>query len=101
MPARFVVRDGTDLKPEELATFPVPLATAVRSVKVVGEVQAGDKVLVQSGASSSGSLQIQVAKALGAEVATTVRDDAKGEYARTLGADLVINTRKEDFVEGV
>ena len=101
VPARFVVRDGTDLKPEELATFPVPLATAVRSVKVVGEVQAGDKVLVQSGASSSGSLQIQVAKALGAEVATTVRDDAKGEYARTLGADLVINTRKEDFVEGV
>ena len=101
VPARFVVRDETDLKPEELATFPVPLATAVRSVKVVGEVQAGDKVLVQSGASSSGSLQIQVAKALGAEVATTVRDDAKGEYARTLGADLVINTRKEDFVEGV
>ncbi len=40
-----------------------------------------------------------MAKALGAEVAATVRDDAKGEYAKSLGADLVINTREEDFVE--
>ncbi len=34
-------------------------------------------------------------------VATTVRGNAKGEYAKSLGADLVINTRKEDFVERV
>jgi NADPH:quinone reductase-like Zn-dependent oxidoreductase len=34
-------------------------------------------------------------------VATTVRDEAKGEYAKSMGADLVINTRKEDFVERV
>ncbi len=101
VPARWVLKDNTGLKPEEVATLPVPLATAVRSVKGVGEVQAGDKVLVHSGASGSGSLQIQVAKALGAEVATTVRDDAKGEYAKTLGADLVINTRKDGFVERV
>jgi NADPH:quinone reductase-like Zn-dependent oxidoreductase len=65
---------------------------------VVGAVKAGDKVLVHSGASGSGSMQIQVAKALGAKVATTVRDDAKGEFAKKIGADLVINTRKEDFV---
>jgi NADPH:quinone reductase-like Zn-dependent oxidoreductase len=101
VPARFVLKDDTGLKPEEVATLPVPLATAVRALKVVGEVEAGHKVLVHSGASGSGSLQIQVAKALGAEVATTVRDDAKGKYAKGLGADLVINTRKEDFVERV
>ncbi|MDA2927243.1 zinc-binding dehydrogenase [Acidobacteria bacterium AH-259-G07] len=101
VPARFVLKDDTGLKPEELATLPVPLATGVRCAKAVGEVQAGNKVLVHSGASGSGSLQIQVAKALGAEVATTVRDDAKGEYAKSLGADLVINTRKDDFVEQV
>ena len=101
VPARFVLKDGTGLKPEEVATLPVPLATAVRALKVVGEVGAGYKVLIHSGASGSGSLQIQVAKALGAEVATTVRDDAKGKYAKGLGADLVINTRKEEFVERV
>ena len=34
-------------------------------------------------------------------MATTVRSDAKGEFAQTIGADLVINSRKEDFVERV
>ena len=101
VPACWVVKDSTGLKPEEVATLPVPLATAVRSVKVIGEVKAGDKVLIHSGASSSGSQQIQVAKALGADVSTTVRDDHKGEYAKSLGADLVINTRQKDFVKVV
>jgi len=101
IPAQWVIKDETGLKPEEVATLPVPLGAAVRSVKGVGEVTAGDKVLVHSGASASGSMQIQVAKALGAEVATTVRNDAKGEHAQALGADLVINTKKEDFVEPV
>ncbi len=98
IPARWVVKDDTGLKPEEVATLPVVLGTSVRAVKEVGEVNAGDKVLVHSGASGSGSMQIQVAKALGAKIATTVRDEAKGNFAKKLGADLVINTRKEDFV---
>ncbi len=101
VPAKWLVKDHSGLKPEEVATFPVPLATAVRALKVIGEVKAGDKVLIHSGASSSGSIQIQVAKALGAEVATTVREDDKGKYAKSMGADLVINTRKEDFVQAV
>lgn len=46
-------------------------------------------------------MHIQVAKALGAKVAATVRDDVKGEYVQSLGADLVINTRKEDVVAQV
>jgi len=101
VPARYLLKDETGLKPEEVATLPVVLATAVRAVKEVGGVKAGDKVLVQAGASGSGSMQIQVARALGAEVATTVRSDAKGEYAKALGADLVINTRSEDIVERI
>ncbi len=101
MPARWVLKDRSGLKPEELATLPMVLFTAVRAVKVVGEVKAGDRVLVTAGASGTGSMAIQVAKALGAEVATTIRDDAKGEYAKSLGADLVINTGDEDFVERV
>ena len=68
---------------------------------MVGGVKAGDKVLITAGASGTGSMAIQVAKALGAAAAATVRDDAKGEYTKSLGADLVINTRKEDFVERV
>ena len=101
VPAYAIIKDETGLKPEEVATLPVALATAVHSLKGIGEVKAGDKVLIHSGASGSGSMQIQVAKVLGADVATTVRSDAKGEFAKTLGADLVINTNKEDFVERV
>ena len=101
VPARYLLKDDTGLKPEEVATLPVVLATAVRAVKEIGDVKAGNKVLVQAGASGSGSMQIQVAKELGAEVATTVRDDVKGEYAKAVGADLVINTRREDFVERI
>ena len=101
VPARWVIKDDTQLPPEELATLPVVLATSVHALRGVGELKAGDKVLIHAGGSGSGSMLIQVAKALGAQVATTVRDDAKGEFARSLGAELVINTRKEDFVERV
>jgi NADPH:quinone reductase-like Zn-dependent oxidoreductase len=101
VPARAVVKDETGLSPEKVATLPVVLATAVHAVKGVGGVKAGDKVLIHAGASGSGSMQIQVAKALGAEVATTVRDDAKGEFAEQAGADLVINTRQDDLIERV
>ncbi|MCH7711944.1 MAG: zinc-binding dehydrogenase, partial [Proteobacteria bacterium] len=101
VPARAVVKDETGLAPEEIATLPVVLATAVHSVKGIGGVKAGDKVLVHAGASGSGSMLIQVAKALGAHVATTIRNDAKANFTKEAGADLVINTREEDFVERV
>ena len=101
VPARAVVKDETGLGAEEVATLPVVLATAVHAVKGIGGVKAGDKVLVHAGASGSGSMLIQVAKALGAEVATTIRNDAKAKFAREAGADLVINARTEDVVERV
>ena len=101
VPARAVVKDETGLGAEEVATLPVVLATAVHAVKGIGGVKAGDKVLVHAGASGSGSMLIQVAKALGAEVATTIRNDAKANFAREAGADLVINARTEDVVERV
>jgi NADPH2:quinone reductase len=99
MPARWVLKDDSGLQPEEVATLPMVMFTSVRAVKVVGQVKPGDKVLIHAGASGTGSMMIQVAKALGAEVATTVRDEAKGQFAKGLGADLVINSRQEDFVE--
>lgn len=101
VPARWVLPDTTGLPPEEVATLPVVLGTSVRAVKTVGEVQPGDSVLVTAGASGSGNMHIQVAKALGARVAATVRDDVKGAFVKSQGADLVVNTRKEDIVEHV
>lgn len=101
VPARYLLKDDTGLPFEQVATLPVALATSVRALKDVGGVKSGNKVLVHAGASGSGSMLIQVAKALGAEVATTVRSDTKGELAKSVGADLIINTRQDDFVAKV
>lgn len=67
VPARWAVRDETGLSPAEVATLPVVLGTSVRAVKQVGEVKAGDSVLVTAGVSGSGNMHIQVAKALAPE----------------------------------
>ena len=67
VPARWVIRDETDLAAEDLATMPLVLVTAVHAVKTLGGVGPGSRVLVQAGASGSGSMAIQVAKALGAQ----------------------------------
>lgn len=101
VPARWVLKDTTRLTPEEVATLPMVLVTAVRAVRTVGQVTAGDHVLVHAGASGTGSMNIQIAKALGARVATTVDSDDKGRLAASLGADLVIDVTTQDFVAAV
>lgn len=101
VPARFVVGDETGLPAEQSATLPVVLATSVRAVKDVGQVGRGDRVLVHAGASGSGSMQIQVANVLGAQVATTLRGPAKRALVTALGADLVIDTDTTDSVGAV
>lgn len=98
VPAQWLVRDETGLAPELLATLPMVVVTGVRAVKEVGGVKPGDHVLVHAGGSGTGSMNLQIAKALGARVATTVSSEVKAEAARRLGADLVIITGKEDFV---
>ncbi|MCZ6802384.1 MAG: zinc-binding dehydrogenase [Proteobacteria bacterium] len=100
-PVYAVVKDDTGLTSEEVATLPLAVATSTHAVKGIGGVKAGDKVLVHSGSSGSGSMHIQVAKALGAEVATTIRNRAEAEFAKSIGADLIINSVEEDFVAKV
>lgn len=99
--ARWLIPDDTGLPPEELATIPLVLVTAVHAVKTLGQVTTGDRVLVQAGASGSGSMAIQVAKALGASVITTVSTPAKADLARKMGADEVIFYRQNSVVDAV
>ena len=96
VPARWVLRDDTDLAAEDLATMPLVLVTAVHAVKTLGRVGPGSRVLVQAGASGSGSMAIQVAKALGARVITTVSTDEKAALARRMGADEIVRYRGAD-----
>nr|WP_255429519.1 zinc-binding dehydrogenase [Ramlibacter albus] len=99
VPARWVVKDPTNMDPSEVATLPMVLVTGVRAVRTVGQVKAGNHVLIQAGAAGTSSFSIQLAKSLGAHVATTVDSDEKAELVKRLGADLVIDVRKQDFVK--
>ncbi|ALL68367.1 Quinone oxidoreductase [Paraburkholderia caribensis MBA4] len=96
VPERWVIRDTSGLMPEQAATLPMPLVTGVRAVVAVGGVKSGEWVLVHAGASGTGSISIQVARALGARVAATVRTPEKAEFVRELGAERVFPL-SEDF----
>src|SRR5262249_5130144 len=99
--ARWVLADDTGLPSEQLATIPLVLVTAVHAVKTLGQVRAGHRVLVQAGAAGTGSMAIQVAKALGATVIATVSDAAKAKLARELGADATIDYRAGSVADAV
>ncbi len=97
VPAAWTVKAPDALSSIDLATLPMPLVTAVQAVKKVGAVKAGDRVLIQAGASGTGSFMVQIAKALGAQVAATIRSENKRDFVSDLGADLVVGVDDEDM----
>ncbi|MGY1771438.1 zinc-binding dehydrogenase [Blastococcus sp. SYSU D00813] len=90
------VPDGVDLV--EAAVVPTVWMTAWHALVEVGQVAAGETVLVHAGASGVSTAAIQLAKAAGARVVTTVSSAAKAPYAADLGADLVVDTSTTDLV---
>jgi NADPH:quinone reductase-like Zn-dependent oxidoreductase len=86
---------------EEAAGIGITYATSWNSLVARGGIHQGDTVLVHGAGSGVGTALIQVAKLYHAEIITTVGDDWKIERAKELGADFVINHRKEDFAEAV
>lgn len=81
----------------EAAAIPEAFATSYLNICIEAGMQAGDTVFIQAGASGLGMAAIQMVKALGGKVVTTVGTDEKTEFARGLGADVVINRRTEDI----
>lgn len=80
----------------EAASVPLAGLTALQALTDVAGVTPGQKVLVHAGAGGVGSLAIQIAKALGATVATTT-STRNVELVRSLGADVVIDYTRQDF----
>ncbi|NWL35140.1 NADP-dependent oxidoreductase [Paenarthrobacter nitroguajacolicus] len=83
---------------EEAGSLPLVALTAWQALVERGSVRPGQKVLIHAGAGGVGSIAIQLAKYLGATVATTVSAGNK-DFVRELGADVVIDYRTEDFAE--
>jgi len=83
----------------EAAAAPLVLITAWESLFDRARIQAGQKVFVHAGAGGVGHIAIQLAKIGDCEVATSVSSDAKAAFVRSLGADYVINYKKQDVTK--
>ena len=85
----------------EAGGMPIVFLTAYHILKSRGQMQSGDTVLVQAGASGVGTVLIQLAKAWGAKVIATASTQDKLDLCKSLGADVVINYTEGDFEEVV
>jgi NADPH:quinone reductase-like Zn-dependent oxidoreductase len=81
---------------EAAGSLPLVALTAWQALVERGNVQPGQKVLIHAGAGGVGSIAIQLAKHLGATVATTA-SASNVDFVRELGADIVIDYRSQDF----
>ena len=81
---------------EQAAALPQAGAIAWQGIRDKGQVQPGQKVLINGGGGGSGMYAVQLAKLAGAEV-TGVDNAEKLEFMRSLGADRVIDYAREDF----
>ncbi len=97
MPARLVVPVPPGVAMRDAACAPIAFSTVEHMLFDNAKLQPGETVLVQAGGSGIGTVAIKMAKAIGCTVITTVGDDEKAAKAKALGADHVINYRKERF----
>jgi NADPH:quinone reductase-like Zn-dependent oxidoreductase len=101
VPAANIFKKPAGLSFEEAAGTGITYVTAWNALVLRAGIRQGDFVLIHAAGSGVGTALIQIAKLFHATVITTVGDDWKIEKARALGADLVINHKKEDFLEAV
>jgi len=97
----FVFPYPESMDPVQAGGMPVVFLTSYHLLKTRGNLQPGDTVLIQAGASGVGTVAIQLAKAWGAKVITTASTQEKLDLARSLGADLTINYTTDDFEDVV
>ncbi|MGY1781970.1 NAD(P)-dependent alcohol dehydrogenase [Geodermatophilus sp. SYSU D01036] len=94
-----VVPKPAGLTFEQAAALPLAGQTALRAIRDVGEVRAGQRVLVNGAAGGVGSFAVQIAAALGAEV-TGVCSTRNVDLVRSIGAAHVVDYTVADFTDG-
>ena len=99
VPASQLMRRPEGLDIVTAGALPETACTVWSMVIDNGRLAPGESFLVHGGSSGIGTLAIQIAKAMGARVFATVGSAAKATACRSLGADVVINYREQDFAE--
>jgi NADPH:quinone reductase-like Zn-dependent oxidoreductase len=86
----------SNLSMEQAAAVPLVSLTAMQALMDIAKLKRGQKVLIHAGSGGVGTVAIQLAKLMGAYVATTT-STANVELVKSLGADQVIDYKKEEF----
>ena len=96
-PERLTIAAPENVSSRDAACAPIAFSTVQHMLFDNAKLQPGETILVQAGGSGIGTAAIMMAKAIGCTVITTVGDDSKIEGVKALGADHVINYRKDRF----
>lgn len=98
--AAIIAKKPASLSHVECAALALTGLTALVSIEDTLELRSGETILIQGGAGGVGNVAIQLAKHIGAKVITTA-SAANHAYVRTLGADVIIDYRTQDFTREV
>ncbi|AJZ95149.1 zinc-dependent alcohol dehydrogenase family protein [Pseudomonas simiae] len=95
-----VAKKPLSLSHLEAASLSLVGGTAWEALNVRAALRVGESILIHGGAGGVGHVAIQLAKAIGAKVFTTVRE-ANAEFVKRMGADVIIDYEKEDYVDAI